>query len=249
MPAALQVGDTSIPADQLPGLLAKYRLVPQIAKELILDSAIAKYQVPDEEQMEAFKRFYQQNQLNTDQELEQWLQQQHLTREGLAALIGRELRLQKFKADKWTVPVESHFVQRKAQMDQVVFSMIRVKDVDVAEEIYFRILSEEATFMDLAPQYSDGIEAKTKGISGPVELGKLDPSLANALVTAQPLEVLAPFKISNWWVVVQLETIIPIELDENTRARLTEELFTLWINEQVQKYMMEVQASPQLQVA
>jgi parvulin-like peptidyl-prolyl isomerase len=248
MPATLQVGDTSIPAEQLPGLLAKYRLVPQLAREMILDTAIAKYKIDDEEQMEAFKRFYQQNQLSTDSDLEQWLQQQQLTREGLAALIGRELRLQKFKADKWSVPVESHFVQRKAQMDQVVFSMIRVKDVDVAEEIYFRLLSEEATFMDLAPRYSDGIEAKTKGISGPVELGKLDPALANALVTAQPGEVIAPFSISSWWVVIQLETIIPVELDDNTRGRLTEELFNIWVNEQVQQHLL-TDSSPQLQVA
>jgi parvulin-like peptidyl-prolyl isomerase len=248
MPAALQVGDTSIPAEQLPGLLAKYRLVPQLAREMIIDSAIAKYKVDDEEQMEAFKRFYQQNQLNTDSELEQWLQQQQLTREGLAALIGRELRLQKFKADKWSVPVESHFVQRKAQMDQVVFSMIRVKDVDVAEEIYFRILSEEETFMDLAPRYSDGIEAKTKGISGPVELGKLDPAMANALATAKPGEVISPFSISSWWVVIQLETIIPVELDDNTRGRLTEELFNIWINEQVQQNLL-TDSSSELQVA
>jgi parvulin-like peptidyl-prolyl isomerase len=249
MPATLQIGDTSIPAEQLPELLSKYRLVPQIAKEMILDKAIAKYKVPDEEQMEAFKRFYQQNQLNTDQELEQWLQQQQLTRAGLAALIGRELRLKKFKVDKWSVPAESHFVKCKAQMDRVVFSMIRVKDIDVAEEIYFRILSEEATFMDLAPQYSDGLEAKTKGISGPVEFGKLDPVLANALVAAQPQEVLPPFKISDWWVVVQLETIIPVELDENTLAILIEDLFNTWINEQVQQYLQEARSAPELQVA
>jgi parvulin-like peptidyl-prolyl isomerase len=249
MPAALQVGDTSIPADQLPGLLAKYRLVPQLAREMILDGAITEYEVAEDEQMDAFKRFYQQNQLNTDQELEQWLQQQQLTREGLAALIGRELRLKKFKAAKWETQVESHFVQRKSQMDQVVFSMIRVKDVDVAEEIYFRILSDEATFAELAPRYSDGIEAKTKGISGPVELGKLDPTLANALVTARPEEVIAPFNISNWWVVVQLETIIAVELDESTRGRLTEELFTLWLNEQVQKTMSSAEPLPQLRVA
>jgi parvulin-like peptidyl-prolyl isomerase len=245
MPAALQIGDTSIPADRLPTLLEQYRLVPQLAREMILDRAIADHRVSEDEQMEAIKRFYQQNQLNTDQDLERWLQQQRLSREGLVTLIERELRLQKFKTAKWEHQIESHFVQRKAQIDQVVFSMIRVKEVDVAEEIYFRILSQEATFPELAPRYSNGIEAKTKGISGPVELGRLDATLASALVIAQPEEVLAPMNISGWWVVIQLETLISAELDDPTRQRLTEELFTLWINEQTQQ-TMAAEPEPQL---
>ena len=119
MPAVLQIGDKSIPADQLPLLLEQYRLVPQLAKEMVLDQAIADCRVPEEEQMEAVKRFYQQNKITTDQELDKWLEQQHLTRDGLMTLISRELRLQKFKTSKWDVQVESHFVQRKAQIDQI----------------------------------------------------------------------------------------------------------------------------------
>jgi parvulin-like peptidyl-prolyl isomerase len=238
MPAALQIGDKSIPADQLPLLLEQYRLVPQLAKEMVLDQAIADVKVPEEEQLEAIKRFYQQNQINTDQELDKWLEQQHLTRDGLMTLIGRELRLQKFKTSKWDVQVESHFVQRKAQIDQVVFSMVRVKDVDIAEEIYFRLLSKEATFSELAPRYSSGIEAKTRGISGPIELGRLDPNLAGALLSAQPEEVLSPMQVSGWWVVMQLEALIPAELDDPTRQRLTEELFNIWVNAEVQKTML-----------
>ena len=238
MPAALQIGDKSIPADQLPLLLEQYRLVPQLAKEMVLDQAIADCQVPEEEQMEAVKRFYQQNKINTDQELDKWLEQQHLTRDGLMTLISRELRLQKFKTSKWDVQVESHFVQRKAQIDQVVFSLVRVKDIDIAEEIYFRLLSKEATFSELARRYSGGIEAKTRGISGPVEIGMLDPTLAQALVSAQPEEVLSPLQVSGWWVVMQLEALIPAELDEPTRQRLTEELFNIWVNAEVQKTML-----------
>jgi parvulin-like peptidyl-prolyl isomerase len=237
MLAALQIGDTSIPAEQLPELLNKYRLVPQLAKELILDRELAAYKNTEEEHLQACKRFYQQNQLNTDLELDQWLQQQQMTRADLSHLIDRELRLQQFKTNKWEVKVESHFCQRKVQIDQVVFSMIRVKEIDVAEEIFFRIHSGEATFMELAPRYSEGTEAKTKGISGPVELGKLDPNLAGALVSARPEEVLPPMNISNWWVIVQLEAILPAQLDEATRQRLTEELFTIWVNDQVQKYV------------
>jgi parvulin-like peptidyl-prolyl isomerase len=245
MSAVLQIGDKSLTAEQLLPLISKYRLVPQLAKEMLIDVAIKEYEITEAEHQDARNRFCQQQQLSNDQDLERWLQQQQLKPDDLTDLINRELRLQKFKAAKWETQVESHFCQRKSQIDRVVFSMIRVKEIDVAEEIYFRLVSEEASFVELAPLYSEGIEAKTKGISGPVELGKLDPILANALITLQPLEVLPPLQIGEWWVVLQLETIIPAQLDEEMRQYLTEELFNQWTYEEVQKLISTPLASQQ----
>ncbi|WP_310415319.1 peptidylprolyl isomerase [Chamaesiphon sp. OTE_8_metabat_110] len=249
MSAVLQIGDTSLTAEQLLPLISKYRLVPQLAKEMIIEAAIKDYEITETEHQDARQRFCQQQQLGNEQDLDAWLQQQQLGRDDLKELIDRELQLRKFKIDKWETQVESHFCQRKSQIDRVVFSMIRVKEIDVAEEIYFRLVSEEASFVELAPHYSEGIEAKTKGISGPVELGKLDPILANALITLQPLEVLPPLQIGEWWVVLQLETIIPAQLDEEMRQYLTEELFNQWIYEEVQKLLSTPPISQQSTLA
>lgn len=245
MSAVLQIGNTSLTGEQLLPLISKYRLVPQLAREILIEAAIKDYEIAEAEHLEGCNRFYQQQQLSNDKDLDLWLQQQQLGRDDLTDLINRELQLQKFKADKWQTLVESYFCQRKSQIDRVVFSMIRVKEIDVAEEIYFRLVSEEATFVELAPLYSAGIEAKTKGISGPVEFGKLDPILANALITLQPAEVLPPTHIGDWWVVVQLETIIPAQLDEEMRHHLTEELFNQWAYEEVQKLLSTPLASQQ----
>jgi PPIC-type PPIASE domain len=233
----IQIGDTSLTAEQLLPLISKYRLVPQLAKEMLIEAAIKDYEITEDEHLEARQRFCQQQQLSNEKDLELWLRQQQLGRDDLKDSIDRELKLRKFKTNKWETQVESYFCQRKSQIDRVVFSMIRVKDIDVAEEIYFRLTSEESTFVEQAPLHSEGIEAKTKGISGPVELGKLDPILANALITLQPSEVLPPLLIGEWWVVLQLETIIPAQLDEEMRQYLTEELFNQWIYEEVQKLL------------
>jgi parvulin-like peptidyl-prolyl isomerase len=245
MSVVLQIGDKSLTAEQLLPLISKYRLVPQLAKEILIDVAIKDYEITEAEHQDARNRFCQQQQLSNDQDLDLWLQQQQLKRDDLTDLINRELRLQKFKTSRWETQVESYFCQRKSQIDRVVFSMIRVKEIDVAEEIYFRLVSEESSFVEQAPLHSEGIEAKTKGISGPVEFGKLDPILANALITLQPLEVLPPLQIGEWWVVLQLETIIPAQLDEEMRQYLTEELFNQWTYEEVQKLISTPLASQQ----
>jgi parvulin-like peptidyl-prolyl isomerase len=237
MSTVLQIGDTSLTGEQLLPLISKYRLVPQLAKEMLIEAAIKDYEITEDEHLQAHQRFCQQQQLSNEKDLELWLQQQQLGRDDLKDLIDRELQLRKFKTNKWETQVESYFCQRKSQFDRVVFSMIRVKDIDVAEEIYFRLTSEESSFVEQAPLYSEGIEAKTKGLSGPVELGKLDPILANALTTLQPSEILPPLLIGEWWVVLQLETIIPAQLDEEMRQYLTEKLFNQWAYEEVQKLL------------
>ncbi len=237
MSAVLQIGDKFLTAEQLLPLISKYRLVPQLAKEMLIEAAIKDYEIVEAEHQDALNRFCQQQRLSNDRDLDLWLQQQQLGRNDLKNLIARELQLRKFKTNKWETQVESYFCQRKSQLDRAIFSTIRVKEIDVAEEIYFRLVSEESTFVELAPLYSEGIEAKTKGISGPVELGKLDPILANALITLQPAEVLPPLQIGEWWVILQLETIIPAQLDEEMRQYLTEELFNQWIYEEVQKLL------------
>jgi parvulin-like peptidyl-prolyl isomerase len=242
----LKIGNTSLTAEQLLPLISKYRLVPQLAKEMLIEAAIKDYEITDVEHQEARQRFCQQQQLTNEKDLDIWLQQQQLGRDDLKNLIDRELQLRKFKMRKWETQVESHFCQRKSQLDRVVFSLIRVKEIDVAEEIYFRLASEESSFVEQAPLHSEGIEAKTKGISGPVELGKIDPILANALITLQPGEVLPPLLIGEWWVVLQLETIIPAQLDDEMRQYLTEELFNQWIYEEVQKLLTTPPDLPQL---
>jgi parvulin-like peptidyl-prolyl isomerase len=213
MSAVLQIGDTSLTGEELSSLMSKYQLVPQLAKEMLIEATIKEYEITKLERQQAWQNFCRQQQINNDRDLNSWLQQRLLKKEDLQDKIDRKLQLRKFKMAKWETQVESHFCQRKSQLDRVVFSLIRVKEIDIAEEIYFRLVSEESSFVEQAPLHSEGIEAKTKGISGPVELGKLDPILANALITLQPGEVLPPLLIGEWWVVLQLETIIPAQLE------------------------------------
>ncbi len=237
MSAVLHIGDTSLTGEELLSLMRKYQLVPQLAKEMLIAAAIKDYEITELEQQQAWQNFCCQQQIGSDRDLNSWLQQHRLEQQDLQALINRELQLQKFKTDKWEDQLESYFCQRKAQIDRVIFSTIRVSEVHVAEEIYLRLVSEEATFVDLAPLYSEGIEAKTKGISGPIELCKLDPIIANALITLQPHEILPPIKIGDGWLVLQLEAIVPAQLNEEMRHRLKEELFNRWVDTEVQKLL------------
>ena len=83
-----------------------------------------------------------------------------------------------------------------------MYSLIRLKDGFLARELYLRIAGNEADFSDLAARYSQGPEAKTKGIIGPIAMNKAHPSLAEKLRTCQPAQLLEPFTIDDWWLIV-----------------------------------------------
>jgi parvulin-like peptidyl-prolyl isomerase len=131
------------------------------------------------------------------------------------------------------VLLESHFLKRKGQLDQVVYSLIRTKNKGIAEELYFRLEEQEQTFAELACEYSQGSEAQAGGIIGPVELGSIHPSLAQLLSISQPGQLWRPMPLGEWLLIVRLEKLIPVQLDELMRQRLLRELFEAWLQERL----------------
>ncbi|WP_172799681.1 peptidylprolyl isomerase [Leptolyngbya sp. O-77] len=121
-------------------------------------------------------------------------------------------------------------MQRKTQPDQVVYSLIRTQDADLANELYFRLLEGEQTFSDLAAQHSQGSEAAKGGLVGPVEIGAYHPSLAYVLATRAPGELVAPLSLEDCVVIIRIEQKIPARFDEATQQRLLDELFAAWLD-------------------
>ena len=61
---------------------------------------------------------------------------------------------------------------------------------------------------------------------------KAHPILAEMLRTTKPGELLAPFQIEGWWLVVRLESYTPASFDTKTSQQMCEEQLTQWVNEE-----------------
>ncbi|MBW4635341.1 MAG: peptidylprolyl isomerase [Iphinoe sp. HA4291-MV1] len=236
----LQVGDRAISNDELIPLLKQYGMLPQLMREIIIDSAIANHTLTAEENTQAYKQFYQQHQLNSEGELQAWLQARGVSREQLDSLATRDIKLENFKRSTWGDKLQSYFLQRKAKLDRVVYSLIRVKDICIAQELYFRIQEGEQSFSELAREYSLGSEAQTGGLIGPVELAIPHPILANMLASIQPGQLLPPTPLGDWIVIVRLEKLLPAQLDEQMQERLLNELFEHWLQTQLKENLHKV---------
>lgn len=213
-------------------VLSNHQLAAQVLDELILDSAIASIACTSEEQAIAIRQFYQERGLHSEQEQQAWHSEQGITPTELEAWITRQLRIRKFQRSSWEQKLPSYFLQRKSQLDRVIYSYLQLNNAELARELYFRIQDQEQSFSELARTYSQGPEAQTNGLIGPVELGRLHPTLVKIFSTSHPGQLWAPMSLEGRVAIIRLEQFIPAQLNERMQERLYQELLSAWLQEQ-----------------
>jgi len=125
---------------------------------------------------------------------------------------------------------ETEFINSKTLLDQYTYSLITVKESDLAHELYLQLDSEEAEFSSLAKKYSLDGSTNKMGIIGPQSLASAHPVLKEKLLTAKIGELLNPFRVDSWWVIARLEEKVEAKLDDLTRQKITLSLFDKWVN-------------------
>ncbi|MCW6035089.1 peptidylprolyl isomerase [Spirulina subsalsa FACHB-351] len=221
MSAALQLGNQQLGADEVVSLLTSPQILPHLLRELAIEQAIASVSYTPAE----FELAYRQ--------LAQLPQFAHHSPEQMDWLVKRQLRLGKFKEETWGAQVEEEFRNHSHVYDQVLFSLIQSEAVEVVQELYFRLQEGEASFSELSTQYSQGPEARTNGLVGPLELRNIHPRLAQMLRISQPGQISPPFRVDQWLVIVRLERYISAELSPPLRQRLIEDKFEAWLKEKI----------------
>jgi len=234
MSVVLTVGDRQVSEDELYPLLVQYQLLPQLAREMLIDQVIAKIELTEEEQKQNMALFYQQAQITSEEQRQAWLGQSGMTLEQLEYSVFRNARLEKFKHQTWDDQLEGHFLNSKDKLDKVIYSLIRNRDSGIIQELYFRIQEGEGEFSTLARQYSEGPEAKDGGLIGPVELNVPHPQMVQLLKSTPAGKLCPPTPIGEWWILIRLEQYISSQLDDNIRQLLRNDLFQTWLNQQIQ---------------
>lgn len=218
-----------ISGEEIVGLLQQYGLLSQLQRELIIDAEIASIKCTAEEIFNAYKAFYHHHQISSDEDRATWLHQNNFTLGQFEHLVLRTIKIDRFKQENFAGKVDSYFLQRKNQLDRASYSLLRVKDFHLAQELFFRLEAGEATFSELVKQYSQGQEAETGGLIGPHELSIPHPTLAQKIRSLKPGQSVALLQVADWFVVVRLDQYFPAQLDEKMRERLIEELYDRWL--------------------
>lgn len=226
--------------------LRRHNLLRSLVQRRVIAAAVSGLALSDDACNQAMQQFCQQNGIEDQEALGACLELQGISLEDLRWQVELPMRVNQHCRKEYLHKAEARFLERKNQLDRVVYSLLRVRDQFLARELFLRIDDQEANFADLAAEYAEGPERHTKGIVGPVPLTQAHPDLAERLRTTSPGVLLEPFKISEWWLIVRLESYTPAVFDDEMSAQMCSELFDQWVQEQVSQDLRSLIESPSL---
>jgi len=228
--------DSSLAAhipDPLWRALGRHGLLLPLLRQTVVSEAVQAVALSQEEREQAQANWAQQNGIRSAEMLTAHLQAHGMSEADAVWQAELPLRVSRHCQEHFVHRAEQRFLARKNQLDQVIYSLLRVEDAALARELYLRIAEGEADFAELAAGYSQGPERSTRGVVGPVPILQAHPALAELLRTSRPGQLQPPLRIEQWWLVVRLESLRSASFDTEMRDRMARELFDEWVDEEV----------------
>ncbi len=213
--------------------LARHQLLLPLLRQEVISRAVSDVQLPVEQQQQALQEWAARKGIRSAEQLAAVCRAEALSEADVQSQSQLPLRVAHHCRDHFLHRAEQRFLARKHQLDQVVYSLLRVESGALAQELYLRIAEGEADFAELAAQYAKGPEQTTRGVVGPVPILQAHPALAERLRTSRPGQLSPPLQIEQWWLVVRLEVMRPANFDDAMQERMGRELFEEWVEEQV----------------
>jgi len=216
-------------SDEFVYLLRKNNLLNQFLRNFITNIICSKVSLNINVD-EINEDFCKQNNLLDEKSLSQNLILRGITMDDHKRNLENAEKIKIIASQEFAKNAETEFINSKTLLDQYTYSLITVKESDLAHELYLQLDSEEAEFSSLAKKYSMEGSTNKMGVIGPQSLSSVHPILKEKLLTAKKGELLNPFRVDSWWAIVRLEEKIEAKLDDFTRQKITLSLFDKWVN-------------------
>lgn len=213
-------------------LLDRFNLLKPLVEQMVTSEAIADVEVASEQLEQARLGLLQQRGFDGLAQWAELLEMLGRSEDEVLERLRQSIRRRSWMRERFAAKAEARFLERKNELDQVVYSLLRLENSFLARELYLQIESGESNFADLARRYAEGPERNTNGIVGPVSLTQAHPVLVEKLRVAQPGVLLEPFRIADWWLVVRLERYAPATFTDEVSDQMCQEMFDIWVDQE-----------------
>ena len=221
-------------------LLHKHKVLYPLVQSIVYGHIIDPTELSPAEKNEAINYLWKNNQIKDEKDFINWLEKNKLNREVVEKQQIYEKKFNKLAVEKFVHKIESRFLQKKSEIDTVIYSLIRIKDPFQAREIHLRLKEKESDFSDLAYKYSEGIEQMTRGVIGPIALNKAHPKVIEVLTSIKPGEIYKPITVDNWQIILRLEAFNRATLDPYMKLQIAKELMREWLDDQSKSIMKDL---------
>ena len=200
--------------------LRKGNLLRIYIKELVVNEITKNISIEKKQLENAKSNFYKEKNIRDSSQLNEFLLFNGINEKDLDYQLSLPLKIKKLSKNVLEVKIENHFLKRKDELDLYKYNAIRVKESDLAHEIYFQLENGESNFFELSRKYSLDKKIFPEGIVGPKNSVGLNPVIREKLRNYDIGNLIKPFQIDNWWLI--------IKLFERERQVLIKRLLSKW---------------------
>ena len=175
---------------------------------------------PEQIHVQAQAEFKAMHQLESEESLLGWCRSRGLKEDDFLSEAIHHYRLKELQERLIGSNRASLYLRYKQKLDRVLYSLIRHSDQALVRHLYYAIEAGEIAFRDAARTHSEGVEAQTEGIVGPVDLATPHPEIAGRLLAMRPGALSEPFAVDGWYAIVRLEYRYDSEFDAETNKFL-----------------------------
>jgi len=218
--------------------ITSWGLLRQIKAEEIIDENISTIRLPNQDEFNNIvKQFCSFNKIESEEALNSWKSFNGLIDKRWEVFIVRKWQWLFWCIKNFEDKIPNYYLERKSYLDMIEYSIIRVKNQNLANELFLRIKEKEEKFEVIASKYSEGAEKKTNGHIGPVPIGNAHPLLAHLLQISEEGKLCSPRFIDNWWVIIRKGKLLNTSLTEEIIHKLALELGGIFLNNSIDSFI------------
>ena len=215
--------------------LSSWGLKEIIEKERIKDDLLKDQADSKKTDQEIISLFASIHDINTQEAFDAYRKKFGLSNEELMKVAKRSVRWLELCEKRFKNKAATLFLQKKASLDKVNYSLLFFEDEALAGEMFVRIKESECSVDDALKQTSPSPSGLKTGRVGPVALGEMPAALAELMRVSQPGQLWPPKQIEGGWVIVRHEKLWPAVFNRYERIRILLELGDNWIVDHRQK--------------
>lgn len=162
---------------------------------------------------------------------EEFLKTINLSEFHLHEMITINAKCKLWSENMWRDYVPQMFLEKKDYYDEAKFKIVRIPITEgkKVNELYHRIKADENTFEEVALKYGNGDERLKGGCIRKIRFNNHQRSLVNHLKNRRPGELISPFKLNEWYIIIEVIDIRAAELNEQVASELITEAFNSFL--------------------
>ncbi|AFY49421.1 parvulin-like peptidyl-prolyl isomerase [Nostoc sp. PCC 7524] len=174
------------------------------------------------------------NQLLKAEDTWNWLNKHYISLDDFEEMAKTNLLSAKLANHLFADKVEPFFYAHKIEYTGAVTYEVILDDEDLALELFYALQEGEISFQEIARQYIQNHEIRRAGGYQGIRYRRdFRPEIASAIFAATPPQILKPIITPKGVHIITVEEIITPQLDEQRRMQILRDLFTEWLQQQI----------------